>query len=39
MDFGTIAAKMTLDISDFSKQLNLAQSQAQKLAISIHAPV
>ena len=32
MDFGTIASKMTLDISNFSKQLNLAQSQAQKLA-------
>ena len=32
MDFGTIAAKMTLDISNFTSQLNLAQSQAQKLA-------
>ena len=32
MDFGTIAAKMTLDLSNFTSQLNLAQSQAQKLA-------
>lgn len=32
MDFGTIAAKMTLDISNFTSQLDLAQSQAQKLA-------
>ena len=32
MDFGTIAAKMTLDISNFTNQLTLAQSQAQKLA-------
>ena len=34
MDFGTIASKMTLDISHFSKQLDLAQSQAQKLAVN-----
>ena len=33
MDFGTIASKMTLDISHFSKQLDLAQSRAQKLAV------
>ena len=32
MDFGTIAAKMTLDLSNFTSQLDLAQSQAQKLA-------
>lgn len=33
MDFGSIAAKMTLDISNFTSQLNLAQSQAQRLAL------
>lgn len=33
MDLGTIAAKMTLDISNFTSQLNLAQSQAQRLAV------
>lgn len=33
MDFGTIAAKMTLDISNFTNQLDLAQSQTQKLAL------
>ena len=33
MDFGTIAAKMTLDISNFTNQLNLAQDQAQRLAL------
>lgn len=33
MDFGTIAAKMTLDISNFTNQLNLAQNQAQRLAL------
>lgn len=33
MDFGSIAAKMTLDISNFTSQLNLAQSQAQRLAV------
>ena len=32
MNFGTIASKMTLDISNFASQLNLAQSQAQQLA-------
>lgn len=33
MDFGSIAAKMTLDISNFTSQLNLAQNQAQRLAV------
>lgn len=33
MDFGSIAAKMTLDISNFTNQLNLAQNQAQRLAV------
>lgn len=33
MNLGTIAAKMTLDISNFTSQLNLAQSQAQRLAV------
>lgn len=33
MDLGTIAARMTLDISNFTSQLNLAQNQAQRLAL------
>ena len=33
MDFGSIAAKMTLDISNFTNQLNLAQNQAQRLVV------
>lgn len=31
-DLGNIAAKMTLNISDFTNKLNLAKSQAQKVA-------
>jgi len=33
VSMGSIAAKMTLDISNFTSQLNLAQNQAQRLAV------
>lgn len=36
MDLGTIAAKMILDTSNFTSQLNLAQSQAQRAALEMN---